>query len=296
MVLDDTQSVIILRRGDGARPVDASWVLGTAWGVGRPEARADRKVWGDMDSRNLHLGYRCGLCLLALAASLLFGILFVGCGPATYPSLPTGRLKVVLGKTPTPSEPLKQATMTVTRVEVLRKRAPLDHAATAGMYTLPQSAEPANDSWIVVQQREEILDLLEIQGGNTSIFINADIPEGRYVGLRLTCREGCVTVDQSSTGQTAETFVVQVAREKAREVTLDCDFVVTTGRETALLLNVDVNRAFQPIRGSGVKHDEPIKGFHFVPRPAIRLVNLLSAGPIMSATDAQAGRRDFDPT
>ena len=138
--------------------------------------------------------------------------------------------------------------------------------------------------------------MLEIQGGNTSIFINADIPEGRYTRLRVTCRRGCITVDQSPTGQADQIFVIEVARGKAREVTLDCDFLVTAGRETALLLNVDVNQAFQPIRGSGIGDRNRLTGFQFVPRQAIRLVDLLSAGPVTTGTNVQANHSDSDPT
>ena len=271
-------------------------MLATARGVGGPEERADRKARGDMNPRNLHISYRARLCSLALAAGLLFGSLFVGCGPAAYPSLPAGRLKVILGKTPAPSQPLKQATVTITRVEVLRRREPLGQATTAGMYNLSPPVEPADDSWIVVQEREEILDLLEIQGENTSIFINADVPEGRYTRLRLTCRRGCVTVDQSSTGEADRTFVIEVAREKAREVTLDCDFRVTAGQETALVLNVDVNQAFQPIRGGGLGDRNGLSGFQFVPRQAIRLMKFLSAESAMIDRAAQTDCGDWDPT
>ncbi len=285
---------MILRLEDGAG--FNRGFLAIVRGVGRPEARADRKAWGDMNSKNLRLSRRSCFCLLALATGLLFGGLFIGCGPTAYPSMPTGRLKIILGKTPTPLQPLKQATLTVSRVEVLREREALDQTITAGMLALSQSAEPTDDGWIVVQEREEILDLLEIAGGNKSVFINAEIPEGRYTHLRVTCRRGCVTLGQSPTGQAEQTFVIEVGRGKAREVALDCDFRVTAGRETALLLNVDINQAFQPVRGNGIQGRDRVSGFQFVPRQAIHLIDLPSAETVVSTPNTQASRSNFGPT
>lgn len=234
-----------------------------------------------MDSRHRQPGVGLLVCLVIVGGVVVasFNGLLGRWGSAGTPDPPAGRLKVVMGRTPTHAEPLKRASLTVTRVEVLRQRTAAQLAENAGFLGLPQAAVAAGaeQSWVVVQEGEQIINLLEIEAGQTNLLINADLPEGRYTSVRLTCREGRVTLDQPYHETPDETFVLDANRGKAGEVTLDCEFTIAPGRETALLLDIDVNEAFQPIKV--INGQEPIfKGFQFNPRTAMRLIILPSAG------------------
>ncbi len=250
-----------------------------------------------MDSRHRHFGIGLSVCLgiLAVAAAASVSALLAGCGPAATPALPAGRLKVVMGRTPSPTEPLKAASITITRVEVLRQRTARGLPENAGLSDSLQTTDPVDHSWIVVQEGEQIVNLMEIRAGRANLLINADLPEGRYSRLRLTCGEGRVTLHQLSHETPDKTFILDPNREKAREVTLECEFLVASSRETALLLNIDVNQVFQPIRGMNTQEDTP-QGFRFSPRTAMQLVNLLSAGPAMSTTELLVGAVPQDPS
>ncbi|MGQ9649060.1 MAG: DUF4382 domain-containing protein [Phycisphaerae bacterium] len=234
-----------------------------------------------MDSRHRQLVVGLLVCLVIVAGVvvLLVNGLLGRRGSAGTPDLPAGRLKVVMGRTSAPAEPLKRASLTVSRVEVLRQRTAPQLAENAGFLGLPQAAAAAgaDQSWVVVQEGEQIINLLEIEAGQANLLINADLPEGRYTSLRLTCREGRVTLGRPRHETPDETFVLDANRGKAGEVTLDCEFTIAPGRETALLLDVDVNEAFQPIKLLNGQEDI-LKGFQFNPRTAMRLINLLSAG------------------
>lgn len=250
-----------------------------------------------MGSCHRHPGVGVFVCLAIVAGAIVVSVsVFFGrCGPAGTPGLPAGRLKVIMARTPSPSEPLKKASLTITRVEVLRDRTVRRPLENAGLLGLPQRAVPAHHSWIVVQEGEQIVNLLEIHAGRANLLINADLPQGRYTSLRLTCREGRVTLDGPDDEAPDETFVLDAHRAKAREVTLNCDFLVAPGRETTLLLNIDVNRAFQPIRAE--KEEKTIfEGFRFSPCSAMRLVNLLSADPSMNTEGLLVESDDQDPT
>ena len=250
-----------------------------------------------MGSCHRHPGVGVFVCLAIVAGAMVVSVSALSgrCGPAGTPELPAGRLKVIMARTPSPAEPLKKASLTITRVEVLRDRTVRRPSENAGLPGLPQNTALASHSWIVVQEGEQIVNLLEIHAGRTNLLINADLPEGRYTSLRLTCREGRVTLDWPDDEAPDETLVLDANRGKAGEVTLDCDFLVAPGRETALLLNIDVNQAFQPIR---VKKEQKTtsEGFHFNPRSAMRLVNLLSTGPSGDPTGLPAGSDPRDPT
>lgn len=240
-----------------------------------------------MDCRHRQTGIGVLVCLVIVAGMVGASVkgLLGPWGSAGAPAPPTGRLKVVMGRTPAPAEPLKRASLTVTRVEVLRQHTAPQLAENAGFLGLPQAAAAvaADQSWIVVQEGEQIIDLLEIQAGQANLLINADLPEGPYTSLRLTCREGRVTLDRPDHETPDDTLVPDGNRRKAAQVTLDCGFMIAPGRETALLLDIDVNEAFEPVKVVDGQ-EAMLKGFRFNPRTAMRLTHLLPAGTAGTAT------------
>jgi hypothetical protein len=243
-----------------------------------------------MDSSHRRFGIWLCSCLglVTVVVGLVGGGLFSGCGPASRKDLPAGRLKIVMGKTPLPSQPLKAAAVTITRIEVLRDRRP---AVQAGIIAeVPgaiDSVESPEDSWIVVQEGEQTLNLLELRNGQISLLTNSDIPEGRYRGLRLSCKEGRVTIGKPRPGTTDRTFVLEVPRGRNPDIRLECEFAVAAGRETALLLRVDADRAFSPILGSRIGDVDEISGFRFEPWAAMGLANLLTGGPSIKTTGTE---------
>jgi hypothetical protein len=227
------------------------------------------------------------LCLLTLAGGLLLGAFLSKRRPASPQESGIGRLKVVMGKTPLPSQPVKAAAVTITRVEVWRSR-PLSERAAMGaaMHGLGPG-DSSEGSWVTVYQGQQILNLLELRNGQANLLINADVPEGHYTHLRLACGQGRITIGEPQGDSADRTFVVEPRREVASDVALDCEFTVAAGRETSLLLNVDVDRAFLPVSTDKSQDLNEVKGFQFRPASAMRLANLLSAGPANNSTPPQ---------
>lgn len=231
-------------------------------------------------NQKLRIGLCSSLCAGGLLACLLSGGLLPGCGPTEPKPRPAGRLKVVMGKTPIPNHPLKEAAIAITRVEVLRDTAPPVEAgfgSSVGDTPLPTRLH--EESWVIVQDGEQILDLLELRNGRVNLLANVDVPAGRYTALRLTCKQARVTTDQAGQGSETRTFVMTIPATSTPDVKLNCDFLVASGRETSLLLYVDVNQAFLPVIGDESPDESAIQGFRFSPWSAMRLANLLSAGP-----------------
>ncbi len=226
-------------------------------------------------------------CLIVLATGLLVGAFLLRCGSASQRESGSGRLKVVMGKTPLPSRPVREAAIAIRRVEVWRSRTSSEQGAIATAMHGLEPGDPHEGSWVTVYQGEQILNLLELRHGQANLLINADVPEGRYTRLRLTCGQGRITIGGPQEATANRTFVVEPRRKTAPEVTLDCEFTVAAGRETSLLLNVDVDQAFLPIWNDGGQEPGEIRGFEFRPGSAMRLANLLSAGPTNSSTPPQ---------
>lgn len=218
------------------------------------------------------------LCVVALAVVVGLGAVSIRRSAGSWTEKTTGRFKVMMGRTPPPSRPVKEASLCVTRIEVLRTRQAAEPASLAAAIPgVVQPAEPIEDSWIVVYEGEQILNLLELRNGHGSLLINADVPAGHYMRLRLHCRQARLSIGDPQSGIADRSFVWG-PRDRPVSVTLPCDFTVAAGRETTLLLNFDVDRAFLPVRAEGFSNIGEIRDVEFRPQAAMRLTSLTSSG------------------
>ncbi len=238
------------------------------------------------------IGVCSSLCLLSIVFSVVSGSLFAGCG--LFPKLDsaTGRLRVLITDTPFPIDRVKRATITVTRVEV---RAAEDRIGETWetLQALADDDRPGESrdggEWIVVQEGEQIFNLLELRNGRTSLLANAVIPAGTYDQMRLVCTRGSITVGGRSGGEDRG-FELTVPSGEQTGVKIQFEFTVENGKETMLLLDVDLSRAFRPIAGDRAEDAAGIRGFHFTPSLAMRLVHMPAAGAISGEVMDASGR------
>ena len=229
------------------------------------------------------IGVCSSLCLLSIMISIVSGSLFAGCGlfPRFEPG--TGRLRVLITDTPFPIDLIKQATITVTRVEIRTAEEETDDASE----TLQASAvnnrpreDQDDENWIVIQEGERVFNLLELRNGRTNLLANADIPAGTYDQMRLVCTKGVVAVSSGQSAGEDRTFDLTVPSGEQTGIKLHFGFTVEDRKETTLLLDVDLSRAFRPIPGGQVENVAEIQGFHFTPSVGMRLINVVAAGSI----------------
>ncbi len=239
------------------------------------------------------IGVCSSLCLLSIATSIMSGSLFAGCGLFPDFDSTTGRLRVLITDTPFPIDLVKQATITVTRVEVRTaedKTGDADDTLRASAVDDQPGESQDGGEWIVIQEGEQIFNLLELRNGRTNLLANANVPAGTYDQMRLVCTKGSITVGGGRSGGEDRTFELSVPSGEQTGVKLHFEFMVENDKETILLLDVDLSRAFRPIPGSRAEDTAGIRGFHFTPSLAMRLISMLAAGAITGEVMGASGQ------
>ena len=177
---------------------------------------------------------RSFLLLFGVAAGLAAGL--VACDNA---SDGTGHVAVRL--TDAPLDDFSTANVTITRVDLIG-------ADSTRTHTLSSASQR--------------FDLLRLRNGVTAALGGADVPEGRYQGLRLYVADGA-TVTMKADGST-ETLKVPSGTQSGIKVNFPA-FAVTDS--TTLTVDFDVNDSFVKAGNSGKYIFKPVL------KPALLVVN-----------------------
>ena len=166
-----------------------------------------------------------------------FGIGLAACDSAS--SGGTGHVAVRL--TDAPLDDFSTANVTITRVDLIG-------ADSTRTHTLSSASQR--------------FDLLRLRNGVTAALGGADVPEGRYQGLRLYVADGA-TVTMKADGST-ETLKVPSGTQSGIKVNFPA-FTVTDS--TTLTVDFDVNDSFVKAGNSGKYIFKPVL------KPALLVVN-----------------------
>jgi hypothetical protein len=267
----------------------------------------------------MRLTYRTlAVCLVALIACVLSSLGVTGCD-ATGPG-GTGQLKVLITDKPFPFDLVKEATVTITRVDVRRAEADdqadeetedADDIADPAAAGLPgeldeeQAGTPDGADDDAVEQaddqdaEEDAADEAD-DGQASSPWITIQQGEREFSLLDLRNGKTDLLADADipagkydqmrlivtqgrvvvGEGDNQREFVLRVPSGAQTGIKLHFEFEVNADEPTTLLLDVDLSRAFQPIPGGHIDNLDSIASFRFSPSLAMRLINIIQAGSI----------------
>ncbi len=193
------------------------------------------------------IGVCSALCALTFTGSLISGSLSTGCGLAPRSGRETGTLRVLVKHKPFLAEWAKKAKMTVTRIEV-------------------RNAEH-DDGWIVIQEGEQVINLLETGSDRASVLASADVASGQYKQLRLICTKGSIAVDDDRSLNRERVLAFNTPNGVQAAIHLDCEFAVSAGDQTTVLINTELEEALQAMADNRQPQADEVAGFH--PKPPV---------------------------
>jgi hypothetical protein len=282
----------------------------------------------DLVAREKELVMRTSLIAL-LGAGLLIGLFALPAGCPPTGTQETGTLRLLVTDKPYPVGWIEEATVTITRVEVLpvggadaddADDGDGDSAGDAGegddAGNQAGQAAPDNDGDVGNDTDDGSADGANEDGqGNddagdsASAFITIfeeektfdllDLQDGQTALLALAeIPEGTykqmrliVTEGYVRLTENEGEWTLRVPSGAQSGIKLHFTFEVNGDEETTLLLDIDLSRAFTPVPGADINDPSQITEFKFQPSLAMRLIDLLDAGSI-SGTVSVDGESD----
>ncbi len=194
------------------------------------------------------IGVCSALCALTFTGSLMSGSLSTGCGLASRSGRETGTLRVLVKHKPFLAEWAKAAKVTVARIEV-------------------RQAENNDDDWIVIQEGEQVINLLETGSDQASVLASADVASGQYKQMRLICTKGSIAVDDDRSLNRERDLPLNTLNGAQAAIHLDCEFAVSAGDQTTVLINSELEEALQAMADNRQPEADQVAGFH--PKPPV---------------------------
>jgi hypothetical protein len=176
-----------------------------------------------------------------------------------------GRINVLMTDAPFPVEEVSNALVTIDKVEIRKK--------------IDGEQDEDSDSFIVINEEEMLIDLLQLTNGITEEIAYADLDPGLYDLIRLHVVEGTVIMND---GQEYN-LKVPSGSASGLKVKIDPGIYLEEGQTSDVLLDFDVSKSFV-VRGNFKGN---FNGFIF--KPVVRGVFLGAAGRIEgTVTDTTA--------
>jgi len=207
--------------------------------------------------------------LKLIATGLILSILFfVGCNNENDQlNIPKnkGRVNIHLTDSPYPIDLLSSTMVTIDKVEI-RKHIETDMGTST-------------DSFIVIDDNEMVVDLLQLTNGITEQIATADLGPGTYDMIRLHVVSATVQLKDG----TSFDLIVPSGSSSGLKIMIEPAIQLAEGQSSDVLLDFDVSRSFV-VKG---KMGEHINGFSF--NPVIRAVYMGAAGRIVGNVSDAAG-------
>lgn len=188
---------------------------------------------------------------------------FISCSEETKSTGDTGMLRVQITDAPFPHDLIAEANVTITKIEARLKS------------DTENEDEEKQNSFVMLYEGEETLNLLELTNGVTETLATMEVPVGSYDLIRVYVSEGSVVLaDEAGT-----TFNLKVpsGEQTGIKVFVKPSIVVAGGITSDLLLDFDVSKSFVA-QGGSIKSLADISGFHF--KPVIKAANVSMAGSL----------------
>jgi hypothetical protein len=229
----------------------------------------------------------------------------------------TGSVRLLVTDKPYPYDCIAEALVTITRVEIRRANTddgadaagegdePLEEVEPAGTPESDAGDDSAADDeaadesddgddegdegrpFIEIYSDEvgKTFNLLELQKGQVDLLADATVPAGTYDQMRIIVTGGELRLKDGREFP----LPLRVPSGEQTGIKLHFQFEVEAERETVLLLDIDLSRAFSPIPGGRIDEPEQIRSFRFSPSLAMRLIRLADAGSVGGTVCDPAG-------
>ena len=207
--------------------------------------------------------------LRMIFTGIFLSILIVtGCNTDdNIPSGSKGRLNVHLTDSPYPIGLIKNAYVTVNKLEIRKQ--------------LDSTTGDDEESFIVVSEAEMKIDLLKLTNGITKQIAGIDLEAGTYNQIRLHVVDATVVL----TNGTEYNLKVPSGSSSGLKIKFEPAIEILEGETSDVLLDFDVSRSFV-VKGIVGKH---INGFNF--KPVVRGVFLGHAGRVEGNVSDVFGNR-----
>ncbi len=180
-----------------------------------------------------------------------------------YAQATSGKLVVKLTDAPFPVDLVEKAMVTIDKIEIR------------------STTDSLRDKFIVLSEKTQQFDLLDLQNGITADLLEMQIDTGSYDLIRMHVVEGKVTLKDGTT------FNLKIPGGSASglKIRIEPALVVEGGVTNEVLLDFDVSKSFT-VQGN-VKSKNGIKGFIF--KPVIRAVGQAQCGSVKGKVTDSAG-------
>ena len=137
------------------------------------------------------------------------------------------------------------------------------------------------NSFIVIFEKDTVIDLLQLSNGVTHILSKVEVPKGEYSEIRMNIKESGVKIVD-----VAEVYSLKIpsGSSSGLKIKINPTLVVPEGKESELVVDVDVSRSFKIIGNDNGK--KGIKGFMF--NPVVRAAAASQAGKIEGTVTSAA--------